>query len=89
MYTVVKNRGMRSNYQLLNKESWKSWWENHAGRIVESCSRYGCNEKATSGGHVYITNANKEVFVVPLCESCSHRNDEFYVHTYDLLRVQK
>ncbi len=57
--------------------SWKKHWLNFSKQPWPTiCSVSGCNNIPTVGGHVYCSNVHGEK-IVPLCDSCNHRTDEF------------
>ena len=59
--------------------SWKEHWIrfNHFKYLWPSkCSVNGCNNRATLGAHVINGNVAGE-FIVPMCDSCNKRREEF------------
>ena len=73
---MYKNKRGTSNRTCLCG-SWKNHWLNFSGKEWPStCSVYGCQNKPTLGGHIYNTDSKNE-YIVPLCDTCNHREDEF------------
>lgn len=57
--------------------TWKDHWMNYAKQAwPSSCSVDGCAQKPTLGGHVINKSVTGER-IVPLCDSCNKRSDEF------------
>ena len=57
--------------------TWKQHWINNSGKTWPStCSVAGCSNAATLGAHVYNADVTGEK-IVPMCDSCNKRNDEF------------
>lgn len=61
--------------------SWLAYWEAKTGRKATECNRIGCSEKSNLvGAHVKKVGAGDDSwYIVPLCQGCNKRTDEFYV----------
>ena len=58
--------------------SWKQHWINFSGKEWPSkCSVQGCNNSATLGGHIFNSDSSLEEYIVPMCDSCNKRTEEF------------
>ena len=57
--------------------SWKNHWINNSSKSwPSSCSVSGCTNGATLGAHVINANVTGER-IIPACDSCNKRSDEF------------
>lgn len=57
--------------------SWKQHWLNFSRKIwPNNCSRYGCSNLPSLGGHV-INQRYAGEQIVPLCESCNQYSGKF------------
>lgn len=75
--------------------TWLEWWEKQAEESADECFANDCPEhgKATVGAVVKKCNmytgsvVDKKIFVAPLCEACSKREDTFYVEEYAIQEI--
>lgn len=60
--------------------SWLAFWEANAGQKASECHRFYCNNKDLLGAHVIkADSSDKSWYIIPLCQSCNKRTDEFWV----------
>lgn len=63
--------------------SWKQHWLNFSGeKWPEKCSVWGCNNTATLGAHVYSVASSTAEYIIPACDSCNKRSDEFQLSSF-------
>ena len=61
-------------------DSWLDYWIAQKGWKPAFCSTNGCYRLCAVGAHVQkVYGSDKKWYIVPLCESCNHRTDEFEV----------
>lgn len=78
-YQTWKNKNHTSD-RACRCGSWKNHWMNYSGKVWPLyCSTEGCYNRATLGGHIYQTGlyADRSEYIVPICQECNHRQDEF------------
>lgn len=50
--------------------SWLEHWENYTHEKTDKCSKLGCGEKATLGGHVIkVEGDDKSRYIIPICDA--------------------
>ena len=60
--------------------TWKQHWINYTnGTWPTRCSASDCYNEPTLGGHVHMVN-DRKVYIVPLCDKCNKRTDEFMLN---------
>ena len=84
MKTLVKNVNGSSRFAAPNGyASWLDYWEKKTGITATRCAATDCLKYGRwnlVGAHVQkVGGYDKHWYIVPLCGSCNHRTDEFYV----------
>lgn len=89
MNVLIKNATDTSSLQPpFPYSTWIEYWESRKGKLSEStlyrCPASGCNSsvyrKDLDGCHVKkVNDPSKKTYIIPLCSSCNHRTDSFYV----------
>ena len=68
--------------------SWLEHWERGSGQKASACA--ACGKKATVGGHVVKTDGyDRNHYIVPLCDGCNKRSDDFEIGTTPLVPANK
>ena len=57
--------------------SWLEHWERKTNQLATRCA--ACGGKAEVGGHVKKVGIDYTHYIVPLCNACNMRTDEFAV----------
>ena len=93
MNVLVKNAVNTSNLRLpFIYAAWLEYWESKKGELNTS-KKYKCptgcgnasHRSELDGCHVQkVFDMSGKMYIVPLCSSCNHRSDYFYVEE-DLL----
>jgi len=92
MYMSVLVKNAPSPVDLQPPSSYGTWieyWEGKSGKKLKTYIKYKypagdcsevCYRKDFDGWHVqnFLDSAHK-VYIIPLCSSCNHRNDYFFV----------
>ena len=70
--------------------SWKNHWMMVSSKLwPRKCQVRGCSNGATLGAHVYNSEPCGE-WIIPMCESCNKRTDEFAVeYSTDFVRANE
>jgi len=83
----VKNLYKTGKYRPDGYDSWVDYWESLSGILANRCACHNCNvigKENLKGAHVKkVDNPDNKWYIIPLCDSCNKRTDEFYV--FDLL----
>jgi len=89
-WTKVKNVHNYSSPVPAGYSCWLDYWEKNSGIRATTCCAYDCNARAEVGAHVIKVDSNdNRWFIVPLCQACSKRTDEFYVPSDYLIPSNK
>ena len=85
MATLVKNlNGTSKKNPPAGCSCWLNFWVQKTGRKAGECAH--CSNPATLGGHVKPVNGSL-TYIVPLCDACNKRTDEFTVYK-ELVRTE-
>lgn len=85
MATTVKNlNGTSQKNPPRGCSCWLDFWEQKTDRKAGKCAH--CDNPATLGAHVKPVNGNL-TYIVPLCDECNKRTDEFTVYK-ELVRAE-
>lgn len=87
--TYVKNASGTSRWlkPSTGESTWLEYWEEQTGKKATRCGAVDCHCKGRLvGAHVQKVFGGNELYITPLCGSCNHRGDNFWVDT-DLVRV--
>jgi len=71
MRDIVHNMPNTTGLRSPTGEPWLTWHHEESGSKAEKCSRLGCGEDATVGGHVKHERTGMEG-IVPLCSGDNH-----------------
>lgn len=81
--TAVKNVNGSSRFNVPNGySSWIEYYEQVMGKSAFFCGASDClHYHDLVGAHVQkVNNADKKMYIVPLCRGCNQRTDEFDVY---------
>lgn len=85
MATTVKNlNGTSQKNPPCGYRCWLDFWEQKTDRKAGKCAH--CDNTATLGAHVKPVNGSL-TYIVPLCDECNKRTDEFTVDK-ELVRAE-
>lgn len=65
--------------QKCNCENWVDHWKKHSKNKIAICSSVGCYNTDVTGAHVKKIDSDHDSYIIPLCEPCNDRTEEFNV----------
>lgn len=89
LVTVKNLHGTSDNNPPDGYDSFQSFWEDETGRKFGFCSCSSCINDATCGAHVKKVFGGNEWYIVPLCDECNKKDDDFEVPEDDLVPVNE
>ena len=83
----------REGHGYSDKRDYLKYWKDQTGQTPKKCANLECDGKAECGGHVYKyhSGSNPHYYIVPLCNSCNHKDfpTGCYVYEDDLVDAPK
>ena len=85
VYNIKKHRTLEEHKKI--KEEWEKQ-KNEKIRTNMPCARHHCKEFAHGLSYVSPTYSNKEIYVVPLCYTCSLEKGILYVYYDKMMKIE-